>query len=413
MEYRQAIAYLFGLEKFGWQLGLDRMLRLLAELGNPQQRFRSIHVAGTNGKGSVCAMLESMLRSSGMKTGLYTSPHLIKAEERIRLCGVDIPEQTLAQLVVELEPLFDRLQCTFFEAVTALAFLYFSREQVDIAVVETGLGGRLDATNVLHPEMTIITHIDFDHTDHLGCNLTEIAAEKAGILKPNTPCLIGKMAEEASRIIIARGPVSRARKTCRVYSLAMTDRGSWFEMKMNGQVMPIFLPLAGPHQVLNSCVAVQAAHMFSLDDKAIIQGLQETSWPGRFQRLTQKPAMIADVAHNVSGFRQLRWMLDHFFPAKEITLILGVLLDKDYEQMMQQLPRRLARVLTVTPASDRALAAEKLAQTIGRIKAEPCDSLAKALHCAGQGCGGNELICIAGSHYVVGEALQQIKYLTI
>jgi len=412
MHYQEAISYLFGLERFGWQLGLERMQAMLAELGNPHRYFRSIHVAGTNGKGSVCAMLASILSASGYKTGLYTSPHLIKAEERIRINGAEIAEADVIALIAELQPLFDRHRCTFFEAVTALAFVYFQRQRIDWAVVEVGLGGRLDATNVLQPELCMITHIDYDHTDHLGTTLAQIAGEKAGIIKAGVPCVVGKLPAAAIQVINQKGEVVFARKECRVRDLKMTAEGSFFVLATAERNLGIRLPLPGPHQVLNSCVAIQGCRVLGLSESAMVQGLQRVSWPGRFQLLHDRPLIILDVAHNSSGFNRLKWMIDHFYPEKKVHLVIGVLKDKDYHRMMQILPKRLHAIYAVTPAGSRALPAAELAIPAKPIYFQEFSGVAEGLGVAFKRALPEELICIAGSHYLAAEAFQVIKTLT-
>ena len=199
----QAIEYLFGLQRFGWKLGLDRIFKLLNAFDDPQRRVSFVHVAGTNGKGSVSAMLASICRRAGYRTGLYTSPHLLDVRERIRLNGRMIPKKRFTALVNQLVPVSDELGCTFFEFITALAFLYFAEQKAEIVILETGLGGRFDATNLVVPVLSVITNIDYDHTEHLGTDLVSIAQEKAGIIKDSIPCLIGDMPKEAERAVIA------------------------------------------------------------------------------------------------------------------------------------------------------------------------------------------------------------------
>jgi len=412
MIYNEAMTYLFGLERFGWQLGLERMQALMADLGNPHRSLRAVHVAGTNGKGSVCAMIASALSCSGARTGLYTSPHLLKAEERIRIDGAEIAEPAFVALIDELRPLFDKHQCTFFEALTAMAFVHFQRQRVDAAVIEVGLGGRLDATNILQPLLTVITQIDFDHTDHLGRTLEEIAAEKAGIIKPGTPCVAGPLPPAASRVIYAKGGIIPARRNCRVSSLMMTPIGSYFTLTASGKTLDLTLPLAGPHQVANACVAAQACLSLQMDPTAVIRGLREVQWPGRFQRLCDSPLTILDVGHNLSGFRRFRWMIDHFYPEKRVNLVLGVLKDKDYTAMVRWLPKRLQRVFAVSPASSRALPADQLAALISAAPAQSCGSVAEAVAGARSQTGANEMICILGSHFLAAEALSATKRVT-
>ncbi|OPZ73425.1 MAG: Folylpolyglutamate synthase [bacterium ADurb.Bin478] len=408
----EAMAYLFGLEHFGWQLGLERMQALMADLGNPHHSLRTVHVAGTNGKGSVCAMIASALSCSGARTGLYTSPHLLKAEERIRIDGAEIAEAEFVALINELRPFFDKHQCTFFEALTAMAFLHFQRRRVDAAVIEVGLGGRLDATNVLQPLLTVITQIDFDHTDHLGRTLEEIAAEKAGIIKPGTPCVAGALPLAAARVIYSKGGIIPARRTCRVSSLMMTPNGSFFTLTASGKTLDLTLPLAGPHQVANACVAAQACLSLQMDPAAVIRGLREVQWPGRFERVCDAPLTIIDVGHNLSGIRRVRWMIDHFYPEKQVNLVMGVLKDKDYSAMVRWLPKRLRRVFAVSPASSRALPADQLAALISCAPAQSCGSAAEAVAAAWGQTGPDDMICILGSHYLAAEALAAIKRLT-
>ncbi len=414
MNYSDAVHYLFGLERFGWQLGLQRMFAMAAELGDPQNRIRTIHVAGTNGKGSVCAMIESILRQAGLCTGLYTSPHLLRAEERIRVNGADLSADEFTALTAELQPLFDRHQCTFFEAMTLMAFVHFDRLQVDVAVIEVGLGGRLDATNIITPLVSAITHIHYDHTGHLGKTLAGIATEKAGIQKPGVACIVGRMPQEAAAVCMQHKHSRPVREAVRIRRLHMTAQRSQFVMEISGQApVDVTLPLLGPHQVRNSCVAaavVQQSGLVSLKD--IQAGLAAVHWPGRFQVLQQQPLIIADVAHNVSGFRQLSWMWDHLMPERDLVMVLGILKDKDYRNMVACLPRRCHTVITATPESNRGLAAGELAQHVRHSRVESASSVAAALQRAATLIGPQTAICVAGSHLVVAEAVSAIKVLT-
>jgi dihydrofolate synthase / folylpolyglutamate synthase len=414
MNYSEAIHYLFGLERFGWQLGLARMQDMAAELGNPQNRFRTIHVAGTNGKGSVCAMIDAILRHAGLRTGLYTSPHLLKAEERIRIDGADMGQDDFISLVSELQPLFDRHQCTFFEALTLMAFEYFHRQNVGVAVIEVGLGGRLDASNIITPLLSAVTHIHYDHTEHLGRTFHDIATEKAGICKTNVPCIIGQMPQEAATVFLDHTPCQKARDTVRVRHLHMTAQHSRFVMEMSAaRPLDIVLPLIGPHQVLNSCVAAAVAYQSGLVSAQHIQdGLAAVRWPGRFQMLHEQPLVIADVAHNVSGFRQLSWMWNHLLPDQDLIMVLGILRDKDYRNMVAALPRRCHTVITATPVSNRGLPGEELAQVVMKTRVEAAASVTLALERSVSAASGSDAICVAGSHLVVAEAMTAIKALT-
>jgi dihydrofolate synthase / folylpolyglutamate synthase len=414
MNYSDAVRYLFGLERFGWQLGLGRMQAMAAELGDPQNRFRTLHVAGTNGKGSVCAMIESILHQAGLRTGLYTSPHLHKAEERIRVNGRDISADDFTSLTTELQPMFDRHQCTFFEALTLMAFLYFHQQKVDVAVIEVGLGGRLDATNIITPLVSTITHIHYDHTEHLGRTLHEIAAEKAGICKEGVPCIIGQMPHEAAVVCTNHKLCRKARQAVRIHNLHMTAQLSRFDMQISDtNPLAISLPLIGPHQVLNSCVAAAVALQSGLiEEEHIGTGLATVRWPGRFQMLQEQPLVIADVAHNASGFRQLNWMWDHLLPDQDLVMVLGILKDKDYRNMVASLPRRCHTVFTATPGSSRGLSSEELARHVVKKRVESASSVTAALERSLSGASSTDAICVAGSHLVVAEAMTAIKTLT-
>jgi dihydrofolate synthase/folylpolyglutamate synthase len=414
MNYSEAVQYLFGLERFGWQLGLARMHAMAAELGDPQNRFRTIHVAGTNGKGSVCAMIESILRKAGLRTGLYTSPHLLDAAERIRIDGAEIKQDDFISLIIELQPLFDRHQCTFFEALTLIAFLFFYRQKVDVAVIEVGLGGRLDATNIITPLLSAITHIHYDHTEHLGRTLYEIATEKAGICKAGVSCIIGHMPQEAASVILGHKPSQKARDAVRIRHLCMTAHHSRFVMHLSPEKpLDVVLPLIGPHQVLNSCVAAAVAQASGLANaQHIIDGLAAVRWPGRFQVLHEQPLVIADVAHNVSGFRQLSWMWDHLLADKDLVMVLGILRDKDYRRMVAALPRRCHTVFAATPGCNRGLPGDELAHVIVNQRVETASSITAALEQSLSAAAASDAICVAGSHYVVAEAIPAIKTLT-
>lgn len=426
MNLKDAIRFLFELESIGWKLDLDRIRAFLEELGNPQESFSSVHIAGTNGKGSVAAMLASILLAAGKKTGMYTSPHLVDLRERVRVNDIMIKEQELVSLVQKYQQIIKDIGCTFFEAMTGLSFRYFSEKRIEIAVVEVGLGGRLDATNILQPIIAVITNIAYDHMEFLGDSLKTIAFEKGGIIKPGIPVIIGEMPQQAANVLIDISeqnhcPVYCAAQIGSFENVKMNETGSTFDLitdKQKYQNMKLALP--GPHQLNNACTAVLAAERLSergihIGQKDIYDGLKSVKWPGRFTIVRDNPLVILDVAHNEDGMRKLIWMLRHFYPKKQSILIMGVLKDKDYRKMVECLPIDLEIVFTVTASTHRSLPAHDLATVIRerKIKAKICDSVRSGIEEALQRADSNQLICITGSHYVVGEALKIINILTM
>ncbi len=425
LTFHEAQEFLFSRQQFTWKLGLDRMARIMEEFGNPQNRFPCVHIAGTNGKGSVTAMLESVCRQAGLKTGMYTSPHLVSVLERIQVGGVMMGEQDFADLVSQLKPAIERLGCTFFEAVTAIAFLYFTNRKIDIALLEVGLGGRLDATNIVTPLVSVITDISFDHTEHLGDTLAKIAVEKAGIIKKDVPCVIGQLPSVAEEVIsnacaVIHSPLYRSRQDCRIRGLRMQATGSLFELECDGFLQaPVALALAGPHQVKNCCTVVRTAQSMQqagieLSHAAIINGLQKVHWPGRFQTVSMDPTVIIDVAHNAASMKSLCWMLKSFYPDFEIALILGVLKDKDYRRMIATMRGVATRILGVQAQTPKSLDVRSLAEESEKqsIPFSAFSTVADAVEFAFKEYRRQELVCITGSHYVVGEAMIKIKSLT-
>ncbi len=397
----------------------------MEEFGNPQNRFPCVHIAGTNGKGSVTAMLESICRQSGLKTGMYTSPHLVRVLERIQVGGAMMGEQDFTDLVSQLKPPIERLDCTFFEAVTAIAFLYFANAQIDIALLEVGLGGRLDATNIVTPLVSVITDISFDHTEQLGDTLAKIAAEKAGIIKKGVPCVIGQLPRSAQEVIgnassVSNSPLYRSRENCRIHGLKMQATGSHFDVDFNGLLQaPVDLALAGPHQVNNCCTAMRTAQLLrergmDLNEAAIVAGLRYVHWPGRFETISLDPHIIIDVAHNAASMKRLCWMLESFYSDFQVIFILGVLKDKEYHQIIATMKRVATRILGVQAQTPKSLDVQFLAHESEKhsIPHNSFISVADAVEFAIKECTHQELICITGSHYVVGEAMQKIKSLT-
>jgi len=426
MHYQEAETFLLQRELFGWKLGLERMRTFLDELGRPHEQLAMIHIAGTNGKGSVTAMLDSILRESGLKCGMYTSPHLQSLRERIRVAGRWIDESEVVRLVERWRPVIVGLECTFFETMTGLAFRHFADAGVEAAVIEVGLGGRLDATNVITPLISIITNISFDHMDHLGTTLAAIAAEKAGIIKPGVPCLIGALPAEPEGVIAQRAaelgsPLIKAAQQVTVRDLRLRAEGSQFNASAGAEYPGVFLPLPGPHQVGNAEIALCAAEY--LAGKGLIpappplqRGLAGVRWAGRFEPVCDKPLVLIDVAHNPGGFAQQNWMWRHFYPGRPKALVLGLVKEKDLSGVIHELPPDIEHIFAVPAPTHRGLPVGELAAALreARLPVSECADVAVGVEAALAWAAGDatRVVCITGSHYTVGAALDRIKSLT-
>ncbi len=382
------------------KFGLERITRLLEVLGSPHRQGRFLHVAGTNGKGSTCAMIEAGLRASGVRTGLYTSPHLIEPTERIQIGGQAITENQFAEAFTEVHELAEGmlhageldLHPTYFETVTAMAFLLFARQHVDTIVLEVGMGGRLDATNVVTPALSVITPVDFDHQFFLGDTIEKIAAEKAGILKPGVPAVFAEQREEAETVLRAhaKGPYTLARDWA-ITDLSVNARGSKFRMRGQGVVCP----LAGQHQVENARTAAIALHQLGVP----ADGIAQTRWPGRLEQVSREPEIILDGAHNPAGARALADYIRSFYSGRRIWMIYGVMRDKAAGEMTALLFPLADRVIVTAPDNSRAMPPEEipapgatLTQTVGQAVALTREAAAA------------DVIFITGSLFVVGEA---------
>ena len=407
MTYTDAIQFLYRLGWFGAKLGLENPRKLAELAGHPQDRLRFIHVAGTNGKGSTCAMLESIYRSAGLRVGLYTSPHLIAFSERLQVNRRPISEADVARLVEEMQPWLKQFpeesHPTFFEIVTILALRYFAEQHCDLVIWETGLGGRLDATNIVTPLASVITNIQFDHEKWLGHTLPEIAREKAGIIKPGIPILTGADAPEALAVICE----TAARRHAPLAEITWTDT-------QRTPLDHLDLPLLGEHQRLNAALALATvktlAAQLPVSDDAIRAGLAAVRWLGRFQVVHPSPGrtIVLDGAHNPAGAETLRAGLRKYFPEQHPTLILGTMKDKDWTSMCRLLAPLAGRVLLSPVASERSALPEDLRLVCRAanpdIEARVCSNLADALQIA----GSPPLLVITGSLHFLGEAMEQL-----
>lgn len=417
--------FLYGLQLFGMKLGLRNIRALLAAADDPQKRFRCIHVAGTNGKGSVSAMIAAVLQEAGYRTGLYTSPHLERFNERIRVNGKPISDKDLARYTSDFREAIGLRRATFFEATTAIAFRYFADQRVDFAVVETGLGGRLDATNVVHPEVSVITSIGKDHTEHLGNSLREIAFEKGGIIKRGVPCISGVEGNAAVRELrrIARRRRSALREVARLrFSATLEKRLDRQVVSLTTKSLKVdelTIPLLGRHQVRNAAVALEAidelrSRGVEIPQGAIRRGMRKlkflTGLSGRFEVLRKSPLVILDVGHNPDGIRTVVETLRNY-RRKRIVLVFGVMRDKAYPSMIRLLSALNPEVFAVTPASERALPAEVISRlfVLRGCRARVCPSVADGIRAAVETEGTEDLLLVCGSHYLAGEALPALR----
>jgi dihydrofolate synthase/folylpolyglutamate synthase len=405
VNYSEAIQFLYGQQLFGANFGLERSEKLAALAGNPQEKLRFIHVAGTNGKGSTCAMLESIYRAAGLRVGLFTSPHLVSFRERVQLNRQLIPEDELVRLVEEIQPLLKKFpvdnHLTLFEVVTVMALKFFAEQKCDLVIWETGLGGRLDATNIVTPLASVITNIAFDHQQWLGDTLEKIAAEKAGIIKLGIPIVTAT--EEKSALAVIE-------KMAREKNAPLTKLNSKFKIQNSK------LSLLGEHQKMNAALALATVEVLQkqipVREEKIREGLQNVNWPGRLQLIEKANGqkLLLDGAHNVAGVEALRAAL----LGVPLTFIVGFLSDKDWRPMCEILAPLAAKIFCVPVASPRTADARELAKTfrVANPSAEVlvCDSLSEALEKSGSRGRSphqaQELIVITGSLYLVGEALE-------
>jgi len=429
MNYQETLSYLFNLERFGIKLDLSNIVSLTNHLGNPHLEFPCIHIAGSNGKGSVAAMIQSILSASGYRTGLYTSPHLVDYRERIRIGDELIDKNFILEFVDDLEDEINKNGYTFFEVTTALAFSYFANNKVDIAVLETGMGGRLDATNIVNPLISIITDISLEHTNHLGKTLPQIAFEKAGIVKNRVPTITLIENKEVFQVI---KNVCAQRKSPLFVSLNDSkERSIQYKPLVKGDVKihqllldrTIFdfgeykgleLNLGGRHQVTNACLAISTVGRlkevgWKIDNKAVREGLNHVNWRGRLEIFRRNPLTLLDVAHNPAGTKALVDALDEFFPKKKITFIFGVMADKDYTSILKEICRKAKFIVLTKPGYRRAADPESLEKVV-RKESKPYKIIPNVKHAyifALKNAESNEVICITGSHFTVGEFLNQ------
>ncbi len=417
MDYAAALQYVQSLGKFGINLGMERIAGLAERLGHPERKIRTIHITGTNGKGSVASYLSHILTAAGRKTGCYTSPHFVRYNERMTLDGKEITDADFASVTETVKEAVEAFmadggeQPTQFEVLTAMGFLYFAQKAVDYAVIEVGMGGLWDSTNIIIPEVSIITNVTLEHTERLGRTIAAIAQQKAGIIKEGIP-VVTSCEGEALRVIRE----TAAAKHCALYELGRdfsctplqsTMAAQTFAYGSDGHRTEVTIHLAGAHQLLNGAVALKAAEVLAGKDAAItreamLRGMAETTWPGRLELIHQHPDIILDGAHNPSGVTVLRKALDAYYPKARRIFVFGMMGDKDVSQVSDILFRDSDTIYTVqADATARAEKPERLAARLHK-NAVPMADLAAAFRRAVSEAGPDDAVIVCGSLYLIG-----------
>ena len=400
MTYPDSVQFLYALgnEMKTAKLGLERIRAVLDALGNPEKAYRVVHVAGTNGKGSTCAMIAAGLQAAGIRTGLFTSPHLIEPTERLQIDGIPVSQIQFSRAFDVVHAAANTLDLdahpSYFETVAAMAFWLFRELKVETAVIEVGLGGRLDATNVVEPALTVITPIDLDHQVFLGDTIEAIAGEKAGILKPGVPAVFARQRPQADAVLDARAtelgiPVRRASEF-EIRDLEIDARGSRFSA--------IECPLAGEHQVDNAVTAALALQTLGISPA----GIAETRWPGRLEHISPNPDIVLDGAHNPAGARALMRYLERFYPDRKRWIIFGAMRDKAVAEMGAILFPLADELILTAADSPRSMTPEDLTALAGRGRAAA--NIGAALELVAREAEADDVIIVTGSLFLVGEA---------
>ena len=423
MSYEGCLASIFKLQRFGIKLDLGTIERWMAALGNPHTHFKSIHIAGSNGKGSVAAMLSTIFVEAGIKVGRFTSPHLETFNERICINNQPISNEDVLNAYTQVKAVEGLPRPpTFFEFSTAMAFYEFSRQEVEWAIVETGMGGRLDATNIVAPQLSIITNLSLEHKSYLGATLTAITGEKAGIIKPETPVVSGVDQKSVLKVITAKAAESNSPIYLRgrEFRTRRTGQGNNFHYFGIGRnFRDIALSLAGSYQVDNAalvlaaCEVLERANLAHFSEGVIRKALQQTHWPGRLEIVAQNPLIIIDGAHNFMAARKVGQYLQENFKGRRVTLVAGILDDKPYRSILRDLTAACERVIVTQPKIGRAIPLARLEAAVREFvqNVESRADVGDAVRHAMATSGPEDVICIAGSLYVVGEAKTALKNL--
>jgi len=415
--YQASLDFLYSLEKFGMIFGLTQVKKILEAIGSPDTSIPSIHIGGTNGKGSTAAMMASILQKEGYRVGLYTSPHLIRFTERIKVNGKEIEEVDVVRLTGWMR---ERIEAagmtppfTFFDFTTAMALLYFSQRVVDLAILEVGLGGRLDSTNVVDPLLSVVTNVEKDHEDVLGKTILKIAGEKGGIIKKGRPFITAatqpRVLRLFSEICSEKGaPYFRVGKD--FHSTRVGERDFHYE-GLHRKLWGVKLNLSGPHQVTNAATALGAMEVleelgYTVSTQAMMEGLRAVEWPGRLESVSSSPRVILDGAHNPAGALVLRESLEQEFRFRHLILLIGILKEKDIQGILHTLAPLADHIILSQPRVERAASVASLREALGQngTKAEIVEDLHEAITRGISLTGEEDLLCITGSLYTVGEA---------
>ena len=423
MIYEEAMKYISSIGKFGSNYGLKRTFRLLELLGNPDKKLKLIHVAGTNGKGSTTAMITKVLRGMGYKVGMYTSPYIEEFEERIQINGENIPKEKLVSLLVEVKEAVEKVikegydHPTQFEILTALMFLYFYRERVDYGVVEVGLGGALDSTNVLTPIVSVITSISYDHMNILGDTIEEIAEQKAGIIKEGIPVVVYPEEKNVQDVIVKKAEEMNSRirlvqkNSVKLLNINRDDIYQEVQVSTMKNDYKVKLPLLGAHQMLNLAVVLNTIEVIfegqneKLNVKLVEKSLEDVEWKGRLEVLNKKPLIVIDGAHNIDGIKSLTYNVNKYFKYKNMILLLGILADKQVDEMIKEIVPFAEKVYALTPHSDRAQLSQELKNKIVKYNKNviAIESYEEAVSKAISEADEDDLILISGSLYMIGD----------
>ena len=417
--YDKALSYLYDLQKYGIKFGLSSTSNLLARLGNPHKNLKGVHVAGTNGKGSTAAMLSAVLTRIGIQVGLYTSPHLVRFNERFRINDQDVGDCGIMDVFLRVKDVVDeREPPTFFEMTTAMALCLFAERGVDWAILEVGMGGRLDATNVIQPQITIINNVAFDHQEFLGFTLGRITREKAGIIKQGVPLITAVKQPVALAVIKERcsalaAPCYRVGQQIKVRS---RGKGRFSYRGLKWRLDNLQLPLAGRHQLLNAATALGALEVLKemgrlhLTTEQVQEGLSKTRWPGRLEWFSEHPPVLLDGAHNNAGIVSLRKALQEEYTYKRLIIVLGIMADKDLWGMLHRLAPLADHIILTRPRYERAAEPESLREMAGEFanRTELIRSVRQALERAMTMATSEDLVVVTGSLYFIGE-VKEIK----
>jgi len=420
MNYLESLDYLYSLQKSGIKFGLENSYKILDYLNNPQNNFKSIHIAGTNGKGSTSTLIASILSEMNFNVGLYTSPHLVRFNERIRINGKEIEDDYLVSSVNQLKKLIEEIKPTFFEVTTAIAFKYFADNKVDYAVIETGLGGRLDSTNVIKPQLSVITKIDFDHKEYLGDTIEKIAREKGGIIKPGVPVVIAKNQESVKKILYEMANQNQSEVifvdenyTHTIFEKSIYNFVVGIQSKITGNEYKINSPLIGDFQIENIKNAIAAIEKLFLGENLvdkISEGIRDLKFPiyGRFQIIKSEPMIILDTSHNSDAIKNFLKSLNELVKGRKVA-IFGIMKDKEIDDSVKMIEESFDKIYITQAKIERSLDANKLAEKFTPKKVEIFESVEMAIFNSLSTLEKDFTIVVFGSNYIVGEAMEYLK----